>query len=79
MLQMSSTCYSVIIRSSSSAILLKLQQRAVEEADESESESQERTMRVLKLTEGRGFNESGIIVFRTLTGTSSEQRQSDKK
>jgi hypothetical protein len=42
---------------------LKLKQSAVEEADESESESKERTMGGLKLAEGRGFNESGISVF----------------
>jgi hypothetical protein len=41
---------------------MKLKQSVVEEADESESES-ERTMRGFKLTEGRRFNASGISVL----------------
>jgi hypothetical protein len=56
---------------------LKLKQNAVEEADESETESKARTMRVLKLTEGRGCNESGIVVFEDIDW--NERRQSDKE
>jgi hypothetical protein len=38
-------------------------QSALEEAEKSEPESQERTMTVLKLTEGLGLTEAGIKVF----------------
>jgi hypothetical protein len=40
-----------------------LKQRVVEEAEEPESEPKERTMTVLKLTEGLGVTEAGINEF----------------
>jgi hypothetical protein len=52
-------------------------QSALEEVEEPDSESVERTMLVLKLTEGLGLLKVASGSLSTFMGTSSEQQQLD--
>jgi len=54
-------------------------QRDLEEAEEPEPVTEERTIKVLKSTERLGLTEAGTRVFRTVIRMNSEQQQSDKE
>lgn len=59
--------------------LVEIRKQGALEVEEPMSEPKERTMTVLKLTEGRGVTETGIRVFRAVIRASSEQQKLNKK